>query len=120
MGIEMQRIGERQGFVMQGVDVTVKPATGSAYLGAQGQPAGGAQDGDGPGNGGAGGHIGQPADGVVAGKRRIATGLAGREHNDHPHQLVDRFEYRIFDHRGWKRVVPVPEEDHAVRRTLAG
>ncbi len=55
---------------------------------------------------------------VVAWKGRVAARLTDRKHDDHPDQLVHRFEHRVFHHSRGKRLVSVPKKDHRVSRSF--
>ena len=102
---------------MQGVQVTAKLPTGVTHPRTQGKPTRRAQNRDGAGDGRAGGDVRQPADVIITREGSRATGVPDRERDDHPDQLVHRFEDRVFDHRGGKRLMPVPKEEHGVGRS---
>ena len=114
--VQEKSIGQRQGFIVKAVDVASKAAAFLPYSRAQGQPTRQPQNRNGPGNRRGGRHIGFRSDGVVIGKRRSPAGLSGVEHDNHPHQFIDRFQHRVLNDQGGHSLVPVAHEQHGIRQ----
>ena len=112
----MQGIGQRQGFIMQCVDVSFETPAAVANPGAQREPSGRTQYGDGPGDRGSGGDIGLAGDLVVARKCGAGSGRTPLLTDHHPDHFIDRFQHRILYQQGRKGVMPVAHKEHGIRR----
>ena len=118
LGVEVHRIGQRQGFVVECVDVSPETPTGVPNPSAQRKPSGCAQDSDGPGYGCGGSDIGLAGNLAVTGKRRAGPRGPAVLADHHPGDLVDRLQYRILYQQGWEGLMPVSQEKYGIRRFL--